>query len=61
MTLKQEIWHQNPFEKDLWAGENGLIINTAALRERASNFEIVEVPVQPTPVPDYGPVVEHTL
>jgi hypothetical protein len=52
MALRQEIWHQDPAEKDLWVGENGLLVNTAALRERASYFEIVEVPVQPALVSD---------
>lgn len=34
MTSRQEIWNQDPFEKDLWMNEDGLLVNTAALEER---------------------------
>lgn len=49
MTLKQETWHQDPADHDLWMGGNGLIVNTAALDERADYFEIVRAAVLPQP------------
>lgn len=64
MTLRQEIWHQDPVEKDLWINENGLLVNTAALEERANYFEVPElvcVPVQPTPASEHELVSGHTL
>ena len=64
MTLRQEVWHQDPFEKDLWINENGLLVNTAALEERASYFEaaeLIRVPVQPAPASDQELVGGHTL
>ena len=59
MTSKQEIWHQDPFEKDLWINEDGLLVNTAALEERTTYFEVVRVPVQP--VPDHDLVGKYAL
>lgn len=61
MTLRQEVWHQDPAEQNLWVGENGLLVNTVALEERASYFEVVRVPVQPLPVSDHEPVAERAL
>jgi hypothetical protein len=59
MTSKQEIWHQAPFENDLWINEDGLLVNTAALEERTTYFEVVRVPVQS--VPDHDLVGEYAL
>jgi hypothetical protein len=59
MTSKQEIWHQDPFENDLWMNEDGLLVNTAALEERTYYVEVVRVPVQP--VPDHELVGEYAL
>lgn len=60
MNLQQEIWLQDQFEEDLWAGENGLLVNTAALHERADYFQVVRVPARPAPVADYELAGEHT-
>lgn len=38
-----EIWRQDNETQDLWHNENNLIINTAALLERESYFEIVRI------------------
>lgn len=38
-----ECWQQDPGEPDLWYGDGGVIVNTAALEERAFYFEIVRV------------------
>lgn len=29
-----EIWQQDNWDKDLWHGDNGIIVNTAALKDR---------------------------
>jgi hypothetical protein len=51
MKRKQELWQQDPSEPDLWLGENGVLVNTAALEERAYYAEIVKVsPAHPTSV-----------
>ena len=39
-----EIWRQDPIDQDLWHGENGLMINQAALKERAAYFDITPIP-----------------
>lgn len=49
MTLKQEVWYQDPADEDRWAGEDGVLINTAALEERSYYFEIIRLPAQPEP------------
>ena len=38
-----ECWQQDPDAPDLWHGDEGVIVNTAALEERAFYFEIVRV------------------
>ena len=35
-----EIWGRDPHDPDLWHNRKGLIINSAALRERMQCFEI---------------------
>ena len=39
-----ELWRQLPDEPDLWHGENGVILNSAALLEREFYFDIVRSP-----------------
>lgn len=51
MTLKTETWQQDPQEPDLWFGEGGLIVNSAALEERTYYYEVHRVPAQPTVSP----------
>lgn len=53
MTLRQEVWYPHPSEKDLWIGEHGLLVNTAALEERTAYFEVVRLLVPPLPLSDY--------
>ncbi len=38
-----EQWRQLPGEPDLWQGDHGVLINTAALREREAFFEVTRV------------------
>ena len=38
-----ETWTQDPEERDLWHGENGVILNTAALEERTAYYEVVRL------------------
>ena len=38
-----ETWHQDPADADLWHGAAGVILNSAALQERESYFEVVRV------------------
>ena len=64
MTSRQEVWHQDPIDNDMWANENGLLINTAALEERASYFEVAElvrVPARPAPISGNELVGGHTF
>jgi hypothetical protein len=46
MKANLETWQQDPFDPGFWIGENGLIINTAALDERSKFSEIVRVLAQ---------------
>lgn len=39
-----EIWRQDTQNQDLWHGENGVMLNTAALKERQPYFDIVKIP-----------------
>lgn len=38
-----ELWRQLPDEPDLWHGEHGVLINTAALLEREAFFEVTRI------------------
>ena len=35
-----EIWQQDIYDKDLWHGENGLIVNTSALKDREDFIDV---------------------
>lgn len=35
-----ELWQQDIYDKDLWHGENGLIVNTAALKDREDYIDV---------------------
>jgi hypothetical protein len=39
-----EKWWQDTQDLDLWHGEHGLIINTAALQEREAFYTVVRLP-----------------
>ena len=39
----QETWTQDPEERDLWHGENGVILNTVALDERTVYYEVLRL------------------
>lgn len=41
-----EVWYQDNDSLDLWHGDNGVIINTAALDERGFYYNILRVTVQ---------------
>ena len=47
MTQAQEIWRQDVLDADLWHGNKGVIVNSAALQEREVYFEILKVRSQP--------------
>ena len=36
-----EVWQQDALDADFWHGPNGIIVNTAALKEREFYFDIV--------------------
>ncbi len=36
-----ELWRRDAKDLDLWHGENGLILNTAALEERKAYYNVV--------------------
>lgn len=38
-----ETWYQDARDADLWHGDYGLIVNTAALDQRAVYFEVIRV------------------
>ena len=42
-----EIWYQDALESDLWHNDKGLIVNTAALNERETFFEVTRVALNP--------------
>ena len=39
--LKTEIWTQDSADSDLWHGDNGLLLNTAALELRKTFYNVV--------------------
>lgn len=40
----QEVWQQDSLESDFWHAPNGLMVNTSALIERETYFDIIRVP-----------------
>jgi len=38
-----EVWHQDSQQQDLWLFTNGIMVNSAALKERESYFDIVRI------------------
>ena len=38
-----ETWQRDPYDADLWHGPNGVIVNTAALKEREFYFDVIRV------------------
>jgi hypothetical protein len=45
--LITEIWTQDIENPDLWHGNYGVMLNTAALNEREAFFEVTRVPAMP--------------
>ena len=43
-----EVWYQDVEDSDLWFGEHGVMVNTAALNEREFYFDVIRVPHQPS-------------
>lgn len=41
VLTKTEFWRRDAKDLDLWHGENGLILNTAALQERKAYYNVV--------------------
>ena len=52
-----ETWRQHPAEPGLWIGEQGLLVNTAALVERERYYNVVRVPAGDRPAQDLGPEI----
>jgi hypothetical protein len=46
-NLITEIWTQDTQDHDLWHGNYGVMVNTAALNEREGIFEVIRVPAMP--------------
>ena len=38
-----EVWYQDTDSPDLWHGDHGVIVNTAALEERSFYFNVLRV------------------
>ena len=47
MKTLTEIWTQDIQDPDLWHGNYGVMVNTAALDEREVYFDITRVPSMP--------------
>jgi hypothetical protein len=43
-----EVWYQDVEDNDLWFGEHGVMVNTAALNEREFYYDVIRVPHHPT-------------
>jgi hypothetical protein len=46
--FSNEVWYQDLEDRDLWHGRNGVIVNTAALNERAFYVEVIRIAHQPS-------------
>lgn len=46
-TLVTEIWTQDTENPDLWHGNYGVMINTAALNEREAYFDVIRISAMP--------------
>ncbi len=42
-NLKTETWYQDAQDVDLWHGQQGLIVNTPALLERESYYQVLRI------------------
>lgn len=42
-----EVWYQDVEDRDLWFGEHGVMVNTAALAEREFYYEVIRVAHHP--------------
>lgn len=38
-----EVWYQDSENSDLWHGDHGVIVNTAALEERSFYYNVLRV------------------
>jgi hypothetical protein len=43
-----EVWYQDVEDSNLWYGEHGVMVNTAALEEREFYYEIIRVAHHPS-------------
>ncbi len=43
-----EVWYQDVEDSDLWFGEHGVMVNSAALDEREFYYDVTRVSHQPT-------------
>lgn len=43
-----EVWYQDVEDSNLWFGEHGVIVNTAALEEREFYYDVIRVHHHPT-------------
>ena len=52
-----ESWRQHPAEPDLWIGDNGLLVNTAALAEREHYYHVTRIRAGDRPARRTGPEI----
>lgn len=52
-----EIWFRHPVESDLWIGENGVLINSAALIERETYYDVARLPAGERPASSLAPEI----
>lgn len=43
-----EVWYQDVEDSNLWYGEHGVMVNTAALEEREFYYEVIRVAHHPS-------------
>jgi hypothetical protein len=43
-----EVWYQDVEDSNLWFGEHGVMVNTAALDEREFYYDVIRVPQHPS-------------
>jgi hypothetical protein len=43
-----EVWYQDVEDSNLWYGEHGVMVNTAALAEREFYYEVIRVAHHPS-------------
>jgi hypothetical protein len=42
-----EVWYQDVEDRDLWFGQHGVMVNTAALTEREFYYDVIRIAHHP--------------